>query len=109
MKIEKPWGYEVIWAQTENYIGKILYIESGHRLSKQYHQTKEETVYVIAGVLYNYDKDNKLIKIKKGESFHVRPHQIHRFSAVEGPVVLAEVSTPQLDDIVRIDDDYNRN
>jgi len=109
MKIEKPWGYEVIWAQTESYIGKILYIESGHRLSKQYHQTKEETVYVIAGVLCNYDKDDNLIKIKKGESFHVRPHQIHRFGAGEGPVILVEVSTPQLDDVVRIEDDYGRD
>ena len=54
-RVEKPWGHEIIWAETEDYVGKVLHINAGHRLSKQYHEVKEETVYVIKGVLYNYD------------------------------------------------------
>ena len=57
-RVEKPWGHEIIWAETEDYVGKVLHINAGHRLSKQYHEVKEETVYVIKGVLYNYDKDD---------------------------------------------------
>ena len=109
MKVEKPWGYEIIWANTKHYIAKILYIEAGHRLSKQYHQNKTETVYVIDGVLYNYDFNDNIQKFLPGESFHVSPHQIHRFSARDSSVTLIEVSTPQLDDVIRIEDDYNRN
>ena len=55
-KIEKPWGYEIHWAKTDNYVGKLLFINAGHRLSKQYHEVKEETLYVLSGVLYNYDQ-----------------------------------------------------
>jgi len=109
MKIKKPWGYEIIWAKTDSYVGKILHIRAGHRLSKQYHQTKEESVYVIEGVLHNYDKDDNLIKIDMGKSFHVNPNQIHRFGAGESSVTIVEVSTSHLDDVVRIEDDYGRN
>ena len=108
IKIEKPWGYELIWAHTEEYVGKILHINAGHRLSKQYHLLKEETVYVLKGVLYNYDADDNITKISPGESFHVKPHQVHRFGAVESSVEIVEVSTPHLDDVVRLEDDYSR-
>jgi len=54
-RVAKPWGFEVIWAETENYVGKLLHINAGHRLSKQYHVEKEETLYVLSGILYNYD------------------------------------------------------
>tara|TARA_R100001126_G_C4885164_1_gene181808 strand:+ start:2846 stop:3172 length:327 start_codon:yes stop_codon:yes gene_type:complete len=108
MKIDKPWGYEIIWANTESYVGKLLHINAGHRLSKQYHKIKEETVYVIQGTLYNYDNDNNITKIYPGNSFHVTPGQIHRFGANESSVEIIEVSTPHLDDVVRIEDDYNR-
>ena len=107
-KIEKPWGFEIIWAKTEDYVGKLLHINAGHRLSKQYHQIKEETVYVVKGILYNYDKDDIPIRILPGQSFHVKPYQIHRFGAVESNVEIIEVSTPHLGDVVRLSDDYNR-
>ena len=107
-KIEKPWGFEIIWAKTDNYVGKLLHINVGHRLSKQYHRVKEETIYVLKGILYNYDANDCITRILPGNSFHVKPHQIHRFAAVETSVEIIEVSTPHLDDVVRIDDDYNR-
>jgi mannose-6-phosphate isomerase len=107
-RVEKPWGYEIIWAETEGYVGKLLHISAGHRLSKQYHQIKEETVYVISGILYNYDADDNIQRIMPGESLHVKPHQIHRFGANEAAVEIVEVSTPHLDDVVRLADDYDR-
>jgi len=107
-KIQKPWGHEIIWAQTSTYVGKILHIKAGNRLSKQYHQIKEETVYVISGILYNYDDCDNIQKFLPGESFHIQPHQVHRFGAGEISVTLVEVSTPHLEDVVRIDDDYGR-
>jgi len=108
VKIEKPWGHEIIWANTDSYVGKLLYINSGHRLSKQYHNIKEETVYVISGILYNYEPDGTITKVFPGESFHVEPGQVHRFGANESNVKAIEVSTPHLDDVVRLEDDYKR-
>lgn len=107
-RIEKPWGYELVWAQTNEYVGKILHINAGHRLSKQYHEIKEETVYVLRGILYVYDESNRITKIPKGQSFHVNPAQVHRFGAMESSVELVEVSTNHLEDIVRLEDDYRR-
>mgnify|MGYP003631765748 CR=1 FL=1 len=107
-RISKPWGHEIIWAQTDDYVGKLLHINSGNRLSRQYHNTKEETVYVLSGVLYNYDGDGKVQRLKPGESLHVKPGQIHRFAAMESNVELVEVSTNHLDDVVRLEDDYRR-
>ena len=107
-RVEKPWGHEIIWAETEDYVGKILHINAGHRLSKQFHEVKEETVLVISGTLYNYDKDDKIQRFLPGESFHVVPHQIHRFGANEVAVEIVEVSTPHLNDVVRLEDDYSR-
>jgi len=108
IRVEKPWGFEIIWAHTESYVGKLLYIKAGHRLSKQYHQTKEETVYVTKGTLYNYEDDGSVTMVAPGDSFHVNVGQIHRFGAVESDVEMIEVSTPHLDDVVRLEDDYNR-
>ena len=107
-RIEKPWGHELIWAETENYVGKILHISAGHRLSKQYHEAKEETIYVLSGTLYNYEDDGSITKVLPGNSFHVYPRQVHRFGANECSVELVEVSTPLLDDVVRLEDDYAR-
>jgi len=92
MRVNKPWGYEEIWAKTSNYVGKLLYIKAGHRLSKQFHQTKEETIYVVEGTLYNYDKNDNVEKFVKGTHLHISPHQVHRFSASDGDVKLIEVS-----------------
>ena len=106
--VKKPWGFELVWAETDKYVGKILHITSGHRLSKQYHQVKEETVYVLKGTLYNYEDDGTITKVFPGESFHVNAGQIHRFGANESNVEIVEVSTPHLEDVVRLEDDYNR-
>lgn len=108
-KIEKPWGYEIIWAKTSNYVGKILFIRSGHRLSKQYHNLKEETVLVKSGTLLNYDENDIEYKINPGETLHINPKQVHRFAAGKCDVELIEISTTELDDVVRLEDDYNRN
>lgn len=107
-RVEKPWGWELIWAETDQYVGKLLHINAGQRLSKQYHEVKEETVYVVTGVLYNYDEHDELQKFMPNEAFHVTPGQVHRFGAGKGPVEVIEVSTPHLDDVVRLADDYKR-
>jgi len=107
-RVSKPWGYEIIWAETADYVGKILHINAGHRLSKQYHKIKEETLYVLSGVLCNYGENEKIERIYPGEAFHVIPNQIHRFGALENDVEVVEVSTPHLNDVVRLDDDYSR-
>ena len=107
-KTTKPWGFEILWAQTEDYVGKLLHITAGHRLSKQYHINKEETIYVLKGILYNYDEQDNPQKILPGESFHVIPGQVHRFAALESNVELMEVSTNHLTDVIRIADDYDR-
>lgn len=113
-EVIKPWGKEVIWAETKDYVGKLLYINEGHKLSLQYHEQKEETILVVAGNLEVFVSDNErrgisVLKLSEGDTYHVRPHTIHRFSATLGTnVVLAEVSTNYLDDVVRLEDDYDR-
>lgn len=107
-KVEKPWGHEVIWAETASYVGKLLHINAGHRLSLQFHRVKEETVYVVSGTLYVYDGDGGITKLTPGQRFHVNPLQVHRFGANESDVEIMEVSTPHLDDVVRLEDDYQR-
>ncbi len=108
-KIEKPWGWEEIWAQAEDYVGKIIVINPGHRLSKQYHEVKTETVYVMEGVLINYDENDNPERFYKGQSLHIVPGQIHRFGATEDRYVkIVEVSSNHLEDVVRIEDDYGR-
>jgi len=107
-RVEKPWGHEIIWAETEDYVGKILHINAGHRLSKQFHEVKEETVYVLKGTLYNYDQDDNSQKFTSGQSVHVNVGQVHRFGANESYVEIVEVSTPHLNDVVRLADDYDR-
>ena len=109
--IDKPWGKEVIWAQTKNYVGKVLHIKKGHRLSRQYHAIKEETIMVQSGKLVleiGAQQYKKILELSAGEVFHVKPNTVHRFCAVKGDVVLLEVSTPELDDVVRLEDDYDR-
>ena len=109
-KISKPWGYEQIWAQTKSYVGKIIVINPGHRLSKQYHIKKTETIYVLEGILLNFDADDNMTTYGPGQAVHIKKNQIHRFGAPEGRYVkIVEVSTPELDDVVRLEDDYNRS
>ena len=111
-RIIKPWGYEIIWSKCDKFVGKILCIDDGHRLSRQYHSKKEETIFVLTGTLLleiGMGATLQQIELKKGQSFHVAPNTVHRFCAAYGDVELAEVSTPELGDVVRLEDDYNRS
>lgn len=111
-KIEKPWGHELIWANTRKYVGKMLYIEKGHKLSRQYHKVKDETIFVQTGILQlelGAKEYKKITNLNPGQAFHVKPNTIHRFCAPHGDVILFEVSTPELDDIIRLEDDYSRS
>ena len=113
-EVIKPWGKEVIWAETPDYVGKLLYINEGHKLSLQYHEEKEETILVVSGELEIFVSGHgrrgvSSLKLSEGDTYHVAPNTIHRFSACLGTnVVLAEVSTNHLDDVVRLEDDYDR-
>jgi mannose-6-phosphate isomerase len=109
-RVEKPWGHELIWAQTERYVGKVLHIKQGHKLSLQYHNKKDETVHVQSGtMLLVVDEGQGLVEkeMKAGDSYHIRPLTKHRMVAVTDVDVL-EVSTPELDDVVRLEDAYGR-
>ncbi len=109
--VTKPWGKEEIWAETPKYVGKYLYINAGHRLSRQYHEKKEETIRVLQGLLLlelGTGPNVMQLSLSPGEIYHVTPKTVHRFCAKDSDVVLVEVSTPELDDVIRISDDYSR-
>ena len=109
-RVEKPWGYEIHWAHTDRYVGKILHINAGHALSLQYHIKKDETVYVQQGRLrYEIERDGVMttLDLGPGDSLHVTPGTVHRMTAVEDTDVL-EASTPEIDDVVRLEDRYGR-
>jgi mannose-6-phosphate isomerase-like protein (cupin superfamily) len=110
-RVEKPWGYELIWAHTDRYVGKLLVVETGKRLSLQLHEVKEESIYVAAGKLLLYlENDQGEIVTREmgpGEYSHIPVGRRHRFEAIERVEIL-EVSTPHLDDVVRVEDDYGR-
>lgn len=108
--VPKPWGHEVIWAHTDRYVGKILHIKAGHALSVQYHQRKDETVYLLSGELRYWvklDDEMRDMKLTVGEAFRITPGTIHYMEAVTDCDVL-EASTPDLDDVVRLSDRYGR-
>ena len=109
-RVEKPWGHELIWAETPRYVGKILHIAAGQRLSRQYHDRKDETFLVQTGEMdleVGDGADRKTIRMRPPESFHCPPGTIHRMVAVTD-VDVVEVSTPELDDVVRLEDAYGR-
>ncbi len=109
-RVAKPWGYELIWARTDRYVGKILHIEPGHVLSLQYHNKKDESIYVLAGtIVLRLRQGETLIerRLGQGEAFHIAPKQVHQFEAVVASDLL-EASTPELDDVVRLQDRYGR-
>jgi mannose-6-phosphate isomerase len=110
-RIPKPWGHELIWTQTERYVGKLIVIEAGKRLSLQKHVHKDESILVIAGrmVLSLENADGTIERIEMGAGDHCRvpTGRIHRFEAIELTEVV-EVSTPELDDVIRIEDDFGR-
>jgi len=107
----KPWGREIWFAHTEKYAGKILEISKGHRYSLQYHEIKRETQYLYKGkvkLIHGTDKDNLQEKIlSPGDKIDVHPYTIHRLEALEDSQVF-EVSTPELNDIIKLEDDYGR-
>jgi mannose-6-phosphate isomerase len=110
-RVEKPWGYEIWWAVTDRYVGKILHVNKGERLSLQYHEQKEETCYVLSGslLLVQGESEDSLAErvVGVGEIWHNAPGVIHTIEAVEDSDVL-EASTPFLDDVVRLRDNYGR-
>jgi mannose-6-phosphate isomerase-like protein (cupin superfamily) len=108
--IDKPWGHELIWAHTGRYVGKILHIRKGESLSYQYHRVKEETIRLLAGVMemdVEVDGQRSKLSLKSGDCLHIIPGMKHRMTALEDCDVL-EVSTPELDDVVRLEDRYGR-
>jgi quercetin dioxygenase-like cupin family protein len=109
-KIEKPWGYELVWAHTDRYVGKILHIREGEFLSYQYHRLKDETIHLLRGIMdmeVEIEGERKRIRLQPGDGFHIAPGTKHRMIAIEDCDVL-EASTPELEDVVRLEDRYGR-
>jgi mannose-6-phosphate isomerase-like protein (cupin superfamily) len=109
-RVEKPWGYELWWAFTGRYVGKLLHVAAGHRLSLQYHERKDETIHLWSGDLaLVLDEGGGLEerRMRPGESYRIRPGVKHRMVALTDCDVL-EVSTPEVDDVVRLEDAYGR-
>jgi len=110
-RVEKPWGYELIWAETKDYVGKMLFVKKGHQLSLQFHNIKEETIYLQTGkmnfLIENDKGEMETLEMTPGQAHHILPLRKHRMTAVEDCQIF-EVSTPQLDDVVRLSDSYGR-
>ncbi len=111
-KVDKPWGHELIWAKTGQFAGKILFVKAGHSLSLQFHKVKDEAWYVLSGraQLELGAMGERMLNsevVGPGAAFHFQPGTVHRLTAVEDTTIL-EVSTPQLDDVVRLEDRYGR-
>lgn len=111
-RVDKPWGYELVWAHSERYCGKLLFVRAGEQLSLQFHTEKDETVYVHQGRI-EIEISEPGVRIPQSEivtagaAFRIRPGVVHRWRALEDSVVL-EASTPELDDVVRLEDRYGR-
>jgi mannose-6-phosphate isomerase-like protein (cupin superfamily) len=109
-KVAKPWGHELIFAENERYAGKVLHLEPGHSLSLQYHERKDETLLVLQGELtlsVEVEGEMRDLRLRPGDVHRIRPGVRHRLTA-EGPVEVIEVSSPELDDVVRLEDRYGR-
>jgi mannose-6-phosphate isomerase-like protein (cupin superfamily) len=110
-RVEKPWGYELLYATTELYCGKVIFIRSGEQLSLQFHKTKDETIFVQSGRMeLEIGEPGKPVDtevVGPGRAFRLRPGTVHRMRALEDTTVL-EVSTPEIDDVVRLEDRYGR-
>jgi len=111
-RVEKPWGYEIWWARTDRYVGKILHVTKGDSLSLQYHRVKDETILLQSGRLLletapAEGEPLRPLEMKPGDVFHIRPGTVHRMTGIEDCEIL-EVSTPELDDVVRLEDRYGR-
>ena len=110
-RVEKPWGWELVWAEADAYVGKLLFVRAGEALSLQYHEVKDESWLVQEGrarlELGEVGGDLDAIEIAPGDAFRFRPGTVHRVTALEDTLVV-EVSTPFLDDVVRLEDRYGR-
>ncbi len=112
-RVEKPWGYELWWARTDRYVGKILHLRQGESLSLQYHHVKDETILLQSGRLLfetgakDEQENLRRIEMKPGDVFHITPGTLHRMTGIEDCDIL-EVSTPELEDVVRLEDRYGR-
>lgn len=110
-RVDKPWGHEIIWAHTDRYVGKILVLETGKRLSLQYHELKDEWIHILSGRLrLSIENDGGEVEVRElgmGEGAHVPVRRIHRYEAIETCRII-EVSTPELLDVVRLEDDFGR-
>ncbi len=109
-RVNKPWGHEIVWAETDCYVGKVLHIRAGHSLSRQYHVKKDETFLVQSGEMdleVGQGAEMRVIRMQAHDSFHCAPRTVHRMVAVTDVDVI-EVSTPELDDVVRLEDAYGR-
>ena len=109
-RIDKPWGYELHWAKTDRYVGKVIHVNAGHALSLQYHNQKDETIFLWTGRLkFEIEIDGTLTarEMLPGESVHITPKTVHRMTAIEDSDIF-EVSTPELHDVVRLEDRYGR-
>ena len=110
-KVDKPWGYELIFACTGRYAGKILHVDGGQALSLQYHEEKDETLYLLQGEYeLIVEEDGEMVerRMREGEAYHIPAGTRHRMVAAEGGCDILEVSTPELDDVVRLEDRYGR-
>jgi mannose-6-phosphate isomerase len=110
-RVEKPWGHELIWAETAQYLGKILHVKAGEALSLQYHKEKDETIHLLAGRMRLWvgplGSDTEEVMLERGESFRLVPFTVHRMEAVEDCDIL-EASTSHINDVVRLEDRYGR-
>ncbi len=109
--VDKPWGHELIWAHTERYVGKILHVKAGESLSLQYHERKDETIMVLSGKIsfehYGDGEAPRVTELGPRVPFRIAPGLRHRMTAIEDTDIV-EVSTPELDDVVRLEDRYGR-
>ncbi|MDQ6691999.1 MAG: cupin domain-containing protein [Candidatus Dormibacteraeota bacterium] len=111
VRVDKPWGYEDRWAITDRYLGKILHVNAGQALSLQYHNQKDECILVVSGEM-DFEMDDEsgeltTARLREGDTVHVTPGRRHRMTAVSD-VDIFEVSTPEIDDVVRLEDRYGR-
>lgn len=109
-RVDKPWGHELVWARTDRYVGKVLHVKAGHTLSLQYHNLKDETMHVLRGELILRTQEGETLvsrPFRAGETAHIPAKLVHQIEAVVDSDVL-EASTPELDDLVRLQDRYGR-
>jgi mannose-6-phosphate isomerase len=110
-RVEKPWGYELIFAHTDRYVGKILHIDAGQALSLQYHEVKDETLHLLEGTYeLEVEEEGSMVRrtMKPGDTYHIPPNTKHRMTTDTDSCDILEVSTPELEDVVRLEDRYGR-